>query len=225
MKQLSFEAVIFDHDGTLIDTESPDLKACRMLYEELGAPFNQARWAELVAGSMDGYNVLFTELIQGSNNGLSREALWKRLRALWQITYETVELMPGVRSLLSQLHTAGYPVGVASASDRKWIVRWLTRFDLLPYFQVIASRDDVTRNKPAPDVYLFAAAQLGVEPKRCLVFEDSLAGVQSARSAGMTVVAVPNMITKTLDFSHADEIVEALEAVTLEWIVKLGTRF
>jgi HAD superfamily hydrolase (TIGR01509 family) len=225
MKQRPFEAIIFDHDGTLIDTESPDLRACQMLYNELDAPFNQKRWAETVVGSMDGYNVLFTELIQWSDNGLSRDALWKRLRALWKVTYENVELMPGVKSLLSQLHVAGYPLGVASASDRDWIVRWLTSFDLLPYFQIIASSDDVSRNKPAPDIYLFAAAQLEVEPERCLVFEDSLTGVQAAKSAGMVVVAVPNIITRQLDFSHADAVVEGLADVTPEWIVELGARF
>jgi HAD superfamily hydrolase (TIGR01509 family) len=225
MPQHSFDAIIFDHDGTLIDTESPDIQACQMLYDELGADFDPGRWAELVAGSMDGYDILFDDLIQWSNNGLNKEALWTRLRALWKLTYERVVLMPGVKRLLPQLHAAGYPLGIASASDRKWIVRWLTAFDLRPYFQVIASGDDVSHNKPAPDVYLFAAAQLGVEPERCLVFEDSLAGVQAAKSAGMVVIAVPNIITRQLDFSHADAVIEGLAVVTPEWIVELGARF
>ena len=133
--------------------------------------------------------------------------------------------MPGVNNLLPQLHAAGFPLGVASASDRKWIFRWLTSFDLETYFQVIASGDDIARNKPAPDVYLFAANQMGVQPENCLVFEDSLTGVQAAKSAGMTVIAVPNIITKALDFSQADGVIQELEEVTLEWLGKLGERF
>ena len=225
MKPNPLKAIIFDHDGTLIDTESPDIRACQMLYNELGVPFNRKRWAELVAGSMDGYDVLFTEVIQRNDNGLNKEVLWRRLRELWQITYEQVELMPGASNLVTRLHAAGYPLAVASASDRKWIIRWLTTFDLLSYFQVIASRDDVRCNKPAPDVYLFAAAQLGVAPEQCLVFEDSLAGVQAARSAGMTVVAVPHIITKELDFSHANAVVASLNHITPEWIHETWSAF
>jgi beta-phosphoglucomutase len=111
---------------------------------------------------------------------------------------------------------------VASASDQKWIKRWMSAFELLPYFQSIASGDDVDHNKPAPDVYLFAAAQLGVAPENCLVFEDSLTGVQSAQAAGMTVVAVPSHITCNLDFSHADAVIAGLDKVNLAWLERLG---
>jgi len=218
----SFDAIIFDHDGTLVDTETPDIRACQMLYDELNAPFDPQQWATLVAGSMAGYDVLLDELVDFYGNGLTRDDLWKRLRELWQVTYEQVELSPGVDALLPQLCTAGYSLGVASASERKWIERWMSTFDLLSYFQVIASSDDVSHNKPAPDVYLSAAAKLEVLPERCLVFEDSLTGVQSAKAAGMTVVAVPSHITRNLDFSHADAVVDGLDKVTLNWLEKLA---
>ncbi len=216
-----FAAIIFDHDGTLVDTETPDIQACRMLYEELDVVFDAQQWAALVAGSMAGYHTLLSELAQQHGNSLTPDDLWKRLRELWRITYQKVELAPGVKQLLPALHRAGYPLAVASASDRAWIERWMSTFYLLPYFQAIASSDDVTHNKPAPDVYLFAAQQLGVSPQDCLVFEDSLTGVKSAKAAGMTVVAVPSHITQNLDFSHADVIIAGLEVVTLEWLAEL----
>ena len=81
--------------------------------------------------------------------------------------------------------------------------------------------NDVVNNKPAPDVYLLAAERLGVKPERCLVFEDSVAGVHAAKSAGMTVVAVPNQVTRTLDFQQADLIISSLEGVTVTWIETL----
>lgn len=225
IKQRPFEAIIFDHDGTLIDTESSDFQAWEMLYKEFGAMLSLEHWAETAVGHTDGYDNLFKELIRWSDYGVDQTALRKRLRELRSITEKNVALMPGVNNLLPQLHAAGFPLGVASASDRKWIVRWLTSFDLETYFQVIASGDDIAHNKPAPDVYLFAANQMGVQPENCLVFEDSLAGVQSAKSARMTVIAVPNVITRTLDFSQADDVIEGLEDVTLEWLVELGERF
>lgn len=217
-----FDAIIFDHDGTLIDTESPDFKACQMLFAEYGLTITLEHWAEYVVGRMDGYQVLFDEIIQTSANGLTPDDIWPRLRELWQITLEHVELMPGVTRLLPQLQAAGYPLAVATASDRTWATRWLTHFKLHPYFQVIATSNDIIHNKPAPDVYLFAAQQLGVSPARCLVFEDSVAGMESAKAAGMTVVALPSHITKSLDFSRADSIAEGLEQVSVAWIENLG---
>jgi HAD superfamily hydrolase (TIGR01509 family) len=193
-----------------------------MLYNEFDAPFDPQRWARLVAGSMAGYDVLLDELAEFHGNGLTRDDMWQRLRELWAITYEQVELAPGVKQLLPQLYAAGYPMAIASASDRKWIDRWMSMFELLPYFQAIASNDNVAHNKPAPDVYLFAATQLGVAPEKCLVFEDSLTGVEAAKAAGMRVVAVPSHITQNLDFSHADAVVEGLDKVTAAWLADLG---
>ena len=100
----------------------------------------------------------------------------------------------------------------------------MNKFELLPYFHVVATSDDVANNKPAPDVYRFAAQQLGVQPERCLVFEDSVAGMQSAKAAGMTVIAVPNHVTKTLNFSQADGIIDGLQHVSPEWIESFGQR-
>ncbi len=269
MNPYSFDAIIFDHDGTLIDTESPDFEACRMLYEELGAFLTLEHWAETIVGRMDGYDNLFRELIQGRTTNDERRTtnsqgrrrttngeptgqattsvsthtqeggtgtqeagtgkraqamtdLRRRLDQLWGITFQNVELMPGARSLLTELQAAGYPLGVATASDREWVMRWLTRFNLRPYFQVVATGDDIAYNKPAPDVYLFAASQLGVRPERCLVFEDTVTGLQAAKAAGMAVIAVPSHVTKSLDFSQADGVIDGLQYVTLEWIEGLA---
>jgi beta-phosphoglucomutase-like phosphatase (HAD superfamily) len=96
------------------------------------------------------------------------------------------------------------------------VYRWLNHFDLHPYFHTITTGDDVRQNKPAPDIYYLAAEQLQVSPQKCLVFEDSVFGIQAAKSAGMTVVAVPNTITRNLDFNQADKIINGLNQISIE---------
>ena len=213
-----FDAIIFDHDGTLVDTESPDFQACKMLFDEFGVPLTLEGWAAKAVGITDGYNDLFDDVIGSCDNGISKADLWQRLRELWQITYQHVELMPGVSELLPELKRAGYLLGVATASDRRWADRWLTHFDLLPHFQVIATSDDVVHNKPAPDVYLYAGVTGDYNPAHI----NSVAGVHAAKSAGMTAIAVPSHVTKSMDFSLADGTVGGLETVTLDWIEGLG---
>jgi HAD superfamily hydrolase (TIGR01509 family) len=222
MKTSPFDAIIFDHDGTLIDTESCDFRGCQLLFAEYGLALTVDTWAKQVVGHTGGYDDLLASILTTRQNGLTAADLWQRLKELWQTTFTQVELMPGVDRLIPQLHHAGFPLAIATASDQAWVNRWLGPHHLLPYFQVVATRNNVTRNKPAPDVYLFAAAQLGVRPERCLVFEDSVAGMQSAKAAGMAVIAVPSHVTKTLDFSQADGIIEGLTQVTVNWIEQLN---
>ncbi len=216
-----FTAIIFDHDGTLVDTERPDFEACRLMCRELGIPLTEETWAAKVLGRMQGYNDLHADIIQPHAPHFSKEQMWGRLHQLWPITLQQTRLMPGVTQLLPQLQAHGYVMGVATAADRDWAQRWLGQFNLLPYFQVIASRSDVVNNKPAPDVYLHAAEKLGVAPAQCLVFEDSLTGATAAKAAGMTVVAVPIPGTNQ-DFSLADAQIDSLQAVSPAWINSLG---
>jgi HAD superfamily hydrolase (TIGR01509 family) len=218
MSQSPVEAIIFDHDGTLVDTERADLETCHLLYQEHGVDFSVDYWAKNIVGYMGGYDLVLDDLTRPNGQRPTREAVWQRFKELWEITSANVELMPGVATLLPQLHTAGYPMAVATASDRAWVQRWFSRFNLWPYFQAIATGDDVVHNKPAPDVYLFAAAQLGVKPERCLVFEDSLPGLAAAKAAGMTVVAIPTPHTRGLDYSLAHAVIDNLEIVTVEWV-------
>ena len=221
MKNLPYDAIIFDFDGTLIDTESPDFRGCELLFAEHGLTLDVKIWAEKIVGHTTGYDDLFASILTTSQNGLTADSLRKRLKELWATTFTQVELMPGVDRLIPQLSNAGFPLAIATASDKAWVNRWLGQHSLLSYFHAIATRDDVEHNKPAPDVYLFAASQLGVKPERCLVFEDSVAGMQSAKAAGMTVIAVPSPVTKSLNFSRADGLVDGLTQVTINWIERL----
>lgn len=223
MTHLPFEAIIFDHDGTLIDTETPDFEACRILCHEHGIALPVEAWAAKVVGRLNGYDQLFDELITAhGTNHLTRDDLWRRLKELWPITLAGTTLMPGVETLLPDLRKEGYRLAVATASDQRWVSRWLEKFQLRPYFEAVSCGDQVAHNKPAPDVYLRAANLLNVSPRRCLVFEDSWVGVQAAKAAGMTVIAVPTPVTRSLNFDQSDGVIEGLDRVSAAWIAQLS---
>ncbi len=135
--------------------------------------------------------------------GVYDEVLLKNLK-------ENIEPSPGLYALLDSLDARSLPFGLASSSQANWVDVILTILGVKERFRVVMSGDMVTDGKPAPEIYLTAASKLGVEPARCLVFEDSPHGIQAGKAAGMTVVAVITDMTRDLDVSHADHHVESL---------------
>jgi len=103
--------------------------------------------------------------------------------------------MPGVRRLLEDARSLGLRRAVASSSSSGWVEGWLQRHGILHLFDAVATRDQVSRVKPDPELFLLAAARLGVPAPGCVVFEDSANGMQAALAAGMRCVAVPNALT------------------------------
>lgn len=148
--------------------------------------------------------------------------------ATWMARFESaiadpaqIALMPGFLDLLSHLRRKNCPLGIASSTPRH---RMQTTLDngvrphlggaaISDVFGAIFSGSDVTRTKPDPEIYLKTAATLNVSPASCAVFEDSAAGVQSGKAAGMTVFAVPNFFTAHQDHARADRILKNLNEV------------
>ncbi|NDZ81333.1 HAD family phosphatase [Streptomyces sp. SID10853] len=206
------EAVVFDHDGVLVDSIGPDLEACRRLFAEYGVDLPAERWAREVCGNTGGYEALFG-LLPGTPDTARAHA---RLRELWRelLVPANVPLMPGVRTLLDRLAERGTRLAVASSADRSWVTRMLGHHGLTAFFDVVVCGDDVARVKPAPDVYRRALALLGVTPGRAVAVEDSLTGVAAARAAGLRVVAVPTPYTRGLDHGAAHTLVTGLGLLT-----------
>ncbi|WP_437312963.1 HAD family hydrolase [Sorangium sp. So ce385] len=209
------KAVIFDHDGVLVNTVAADFLACSALFAEHGTVLPATLWAREVCGHADGYSRLFDILLASAGHGHTPERLRERLTELWDRHFvpEHVSLMPGVRELLAQLRDAGTALAVASSSDAGWVRRWLLYYDLERYFDAVVTGDQVRRRKPDPAVHLAAAAALGVAPCHCVVVEDSLTGVAAARAAGMRVIAVPTELTRMCDYSAADQVLPGLTDV------------
>jgi HAD superfamily hydrolase (TIGR01509 family) len=185
---MALRALIFDFDGMVLDTETPDYTVLAEQYREHGCELLAERWIRGL-GTHGAYEP-YVELEELLGRPLDREALRQAHRARYLELCGSQELRPGVIALIEAAVAEDLPLAVASSSERAWVEDWLARHNLRQYFHCVRTRDDVARVKPAPDLFLAAAACLGVAPEDCVVLEDSPNGMRAAAAAGMRCVAV-----------------------------------
>ena len=206
------DAVIFDLDGVILDTEE--------LWDDVREHFARergGRWSEQAQADMMGMSSIEWSRYMHDVVGvpdppeeISREVVRRMLERYSQ----RLPLIDGAVDAVRRM-AARWPLGLASSSNRELIDRALEVSGLAPHFRVTVSSEEVERGKPAPDVYLEAARRLEVEPSRAAAIEDSASGLRSAHAAGMFVVAIPNRA-----FPPPDEVV-ALADVVLDSITGL----
>lgn len=192
-------ALIFDFDGTILDTETREFHHWQALYREHGGELHLVDWQRGI-GTWDAFDPWagLPEHVQADRERVRAE-LHERIVA----DIAEQDLRPGVRAVLEGARPAGLRLALATSSDRAWVTRWMQQHGLADLFEVMATRDDVRRVKPDPELYLLAARRLGLRPAECLAVEDSLNGATAAVAAGMPVVVVPNDVTRTQPFPPA----------------------
>jgi HAD superfamily hydrolase (TIGR01509 family) len=209
------DAVVFDLDGVLIDSEHVWDEARRALAAERGGRWNDRASRDMMGMSSLEWSRYMHDVIglQESPEEISAEVV-RRLQAIYR---EQLPLLPGAVEAVDRL-AARWPLAVASSSNRELIDLVLELSALDRRFRVTVSSEEVARGKPAPDVYLEAARRLGVEPGRCAAIEDSENGIRSAKAAGMCVLAIPNPQFPPADeaLSQADDVLESLDELTPE---------
>ncbi len=183
-------AVLFDLDGTLVDSEPLYFEAGRRLLAAHGVPgFTWEEHARFIGiGTRETLETLRRE------HGLAapvEELLAEKNRHYLDLAADGTEVFPEMRKLVERLHAAEVPLAVASGSSRAAIDKVLAAGGLDGLFPVRVSAEEVRAGKPEPDVFLEAARRLGVPPERCVVLEDAPPGAEAARRAGMRCVAVP----------------------------------
>jgi HAD superfamily hydrolase (TIGR01509 family) len=214
-------AVIFDMDGVLVDTEPIYIDINRHLFKELGVEMSEERimsyvgvpakrmWAEirrdfLLPESLD-------ELIQAE-----RSEQWQRMSAM--------TLLPptdGVVPFLKQLMNAGIRRAIASSTALDLVQLIISKALIGRYFEVVISSDAVKEGKPAPDIFLCAASELGCAPSECVVVEDSPHGIRGAKRAGMKTVGFANQLSSNLDLSEADMVITDFATASVVKIMEL----
>jgi len=213
------KAIIFDFDGTILDTETPDYHSWNSIFVDHGCELEQDAWCQVVGTNWDHFNP-FDHLEQKIGRSVARDQLWDLHKERFHALVKQQVPLPGVEALLKQATELGLKLAVASSSQRQWVQGHLERLELLEYFPVVASADDVEKVKPDPVLYRVAVERLGVTPAAAMAIEDSVNGVRAAKAAGLRCVAVPNSVTKNLDFSMADEVLETLNGCVLETLIR-----
>jgi HAD superfamily hydrolase (TIGR01509 family) len=206
MRQL--EAVIFDLDGTLIDSEENYFLADEELLRRRGVVFTREDKKKYIGGgNMD----MMVDLRRRYGIDHSPEALAQEKNAIYlELALRNTPVYPEMRQLWEAVRARGLPVAVASGSSPAVIAQLLERAGLLHQANVVVSAEEVARGKPAPDIFVETARRLRVAPGACVVLEDSRHGVAAAKAAGMSCIAVPYLFEKPLaeEFAAADLLFE-----------------
>ena len=180
-----YEAILFDMDGVITDTEQSVIDFWQRLADRHGVAISSEDWIQHVFGVpvLTTLDALFPMITTNEQPALFEELEDYELN----LTYPE---MPGARSLLRALQAHGVPVAVVTSGDR-WKLNAVTRqLEIDDVFTASVTVNDITRGKPHPDGYLLGAKKLGKAPERCIVFEDSLPGVQAAVASGATCIGV-----------------------------------
>ena len=209
------DAVVFDLDGLLIDSEQVWDAAREQLVRERGG-----RWHERAQRDMMGMSSNEWSRYMHDELGLPEppeEINDEVVRRMIELYRERLPLLPGAREAVARL-AARWPLGLASSSNPPIIELVLELAGVKQDFRVTVSSEEVGRGKPAPDVYLEAAKRLGVPPDSCAAIEDSHNGIRSAHEAGMCVVAIPNQTFPPDEeaLALADCVLESLAELTVE---------
>jgi len=201
------DAVVFDNDGLLLDTESVWTRAEQDLFERRGAEFTAEHKRELVGTSAEIAGGILERRLDEPGRALD---LIEELNELVVLELERgVEAMVGAAELLHALKQRGTPIGLVSNSPLVFVQRSLEIVGFADRFDVVLSAHDVAAPKPAPDPYLEACRRLGVKAGPSVVaLEDSPTGVAAARAAGLTVIGVPSVVG--VELAEAHEIADSL---------------
>jgi sugar-phosphatase len=209
MATAPFRAVVFDLDGTLVDSEPRSRAAWRRVFEAHGTPPDEALIRSFVGRR--GRDVL--ALLADRLPGLDPDALMAEAAAQANAPGPPTEPMPGAVELVREIHHHGLPLGLVTSAGRRYAERMLTQLGLRDLFGVIVAAEDVEVGKPDPEGYARACQVLGVTAAACVAFEDAPAGIAAVKAAGMYCVAVATT-HEPGDLSAADRVVSGLSAVT-----------
>lgn len=218
---MTLKALIFDFDGLILDTETPEVLVWQSIYRDHGFELPIDEWEKTIGGygisNFDAAEHL-SALASGRLDSVTMRA---RYRKEADEMIHGSPVLPGVLHMIEGARENGLKVAIGSSSPHSWVDTHAQRLGIYHYFDHIVCADDVEpgRTKPNPDIYLKALEKLNVRSDEAVVFEDSVNGVLAARRAGIFVVAVPNPLTARMGVS-GDLTVSSLDGLSLHDLQK-----
>ncbi len=193
MQAASIEAVIFDMDGVILDSERPATAAWKGVLRDLGYCLTDEINRQLIGRNVPDSDAILRETLgKDFPVDAARRAAKRRFAELTAV--DGILLKPGVQTLLDFLDAKAIKRAIATSTAREACERALRRHDLLHRFDATVCGDEVDAGKPAPDIFLEAARRLHARPAACVVLEDSFAGIRAAHAAGMMPIMVPDSV-------------------------------
>lgn len=216
------KALLFDFDGLIIDTETPDYQTWAEIYTDHGAILTLDKWSSHV-GSTGRFNP-YSYLEEQIGRDVDRRVLHDRRVKRYQELCEAKPILPGVVDMIQQAKARNLKLAVVSNSFGRWVNPHLKRLNLFDQFDVVICLDQITIGKPEPKMYLTTLNLLGVQPREAIAFEDSPPGAMGAKRAGIYTIAIPNDMTRHMNFSHCDRIVESMASLTMDKMLRLASQ-
>ena len=212
------KALIFDFDGLILDTESPEYQAWQEVFAEHGHELAPDLWADLIGRPRNYFDMYaYFKALNGPLTDLDALRKDRRARVIQLVLEQPI--LPGVVNYLAEAKEIGLKIGLASSSAGEYVRGHLERLNLLEYFHVTKCFEDTGAHKPDPAPYLAVLDAIGVAPREAIAFEDSPNGVAAARAAGLFCIAVPNPITQCLSLAHADHCLKSLADEPLQQLL------
>lgn len=212
------QAVIFDMDGLLIDSEPLWREAEIGVFGSVGVPLTDAMCRQTTGLRHDVVVRYWHTRYPWDDPGLE-EITQQLLETVERMIVERGKLMPGAEATIALLHKMGLKLAIASSSPMRLIETVVDKFALRAFFCVLHSAEHENAGKPDPAVYLTTMSKIGVEPRFCLALEDSVSGVRAAKAAGARVIAVPDPeAAHRLEFAEADVILSSLEDFPIDLV-------
>lgn len=212
------QAILFDHDGTLVDSEPEHHQMWIRILHEFGVSLSREEYKKNYAGMPSDTNA--RNLVDRFKLEISANELYEKKNSVTRdyLSNGAFPLMPGVQTALDYLFDRGFQFAVVTGAGKEGIDSTIRGHSLEKYFSTIVCKDDVVHSKPAPDCYLLALKQLGLTAPQAVAIEDTEHGVISATQAGITCLAIPNEMSIGHDFSAATGVFSDLDSAR-QWIV------
>ncbi|MBN1601865.1 MAG: HAD family phosphatase [Chitinispirillaceae bacterium] len=216
---MRLDAVVFDFDGVVIDTETARYEVWKKIFEEYGQVLPREIWVKSIGRSE--YVVNPCDLLRGiTGRDIDVDQLWLYQKKMEDRYIAGKPLTAGLVERLNEVKAAGARIAIASSASRRYVEKHLKDRDIFGYFDTLVCRDDVIKHKPDPEPYRNAVESLGAELSFSLAVEDSPAGIESAVSAGLFCVAIAGNMTREMNLSRAHCIVDSLDDITFTSIAE-----